>query len=207
VSEALFLGIDVGTGSARAGLFTADGHGAGRGQRDIRIWRTTPDHVEQSSDDIWNAVAAAVADALTQAGRPGSAVRGIGFDATCSLVALDHAGRPVSVSGDGGDERNVVVWMDHRAITDARAINATRHPVLDFVGGTISPEMQTPKLRWLKRELPDQASTLAPPFRLNSATHASGVFVVTSWHPAATADRRFASALVRPRSSVQQSMR
>lgn len=155
MSEALFLGIDVGTGSARAGLFTTDGRGVGRGQRDLRIWRTIPDHVEQSSDDIWNAVTGAVADALADAGRPGSAVQGIGFDATCSLVALDGAGHPVSVSVDGGDERNVVVWMDHRAITDAEAINATGHPVLDFVGGTISPEMQTPKLRWLKRELPE----------------------------------------------------
>lgn len=155
MSDGLFLGIDVGTGSARAGLFTPDGRSVGRGERTIRLWRTTPDHVEQSSDDIWAAVTAAVSEALSQAGRGGDAVRGIGFDATCSLVALDDAGRPVSVSIDGGDERNVVVWMDHRAIADAQAINATGHPVLDFVGGTISPEMQTPKLRWLKRELPD----------------------------------------------------
>ena len=44
--------------------------------------------------------------------------------------------------------------MDHRAIGDAAAINATAHRVLDYVGGVISPEMQTPKLRWVKRELP-----------------------------------------------------
>src|SRR4029434_2088537 len=55
----------------------------------------------------------------------------------------------------GGDERNVVVWMDHRAVGDAVAINATAHGVLDYVGGVISPEMQTPKLRWIKRELPE----------------------------------------------------
>ena len=155
MSEALFLGIDVGTGSARAGLFSAGGSAVGRGERAIRLWRTTPDHVEQSSDDIWAAIAGAVADALAEAGARGETVRGIGFDATCSLVALDADGRPVSVSVDGDDTRNVVVWMDHRALGDADAINATGHPVLDFVGGTISPEMQTPKLRWLKRELPE----------------------------------------------------
>lgn len=155
MSEPLLLGIDVGTGSARAGLFDSSGRQVGRGERAIRIWRTTPDHVEQSSDDIWSAVGAAVRDALAAAGVEASAVAGIGFDATCSLVALDAEGKPVSVSVDGNDERNVVVWMDHRAIADAAAINATGHPVLAFVGGTISPEMQTPKLRWLKRELPD----------------------------------------------------
>jgi ribulose kinase len=45
--------------------------------------------------------------------------------------------------------------MDHRAIDDARAIDATGHPVLQFVGGSISPEMETPKLRWLRRNRPD----------------------------------------------------
>jgi FGGY-family pentulose kinase len=153
--DGLLLGVDVGTGSARAGLFTADGRQVGRGEREIRIWRTRPDHVEQSSDDIWQAVGAAVGEALAGAGASGDDVCGIGFDATCSLVAVDAAGLPVTVSVDDDDARNVVVWMDHRAVGDAEAINATRHPVLEFVGGAISPEMQTPKLRWLKRELPD----------------------------------------------------
>lgn len=154
MSDRWFLGIDVGTGSARAGLYDARGVAGGRGERPLQIWRTTPDHVEQSSDDIWQAVAGAVADALAAAGCPAERVAGIGFDATCSLVAVDASGRPVGVSVDGGDHRNVVVWMDHRALADAAAINATGHPVLQFVGGSISPEMQTPKLRWLKRELP-----------------------------------------------------
>lgn len=155
MSGELFLGIDVGTGSARAGLFTGDGTAVGRGTHDLQLWRTAPDHVEQSSDDVWAAVAAATREAMREAGCSAASVGGIGFDATCSLVALDGAGRPVGVSVDGDDQRNVVVWMDHRAIGDAQAINATGHAVLDFVGGSMSPEMQTPKLRWLKRELPD----------------------------------------------------
>lgn len=155
MSAPLLLGVDVGTGSARAGLFTTDGRQVGRGEQPIRTWKTTPDHVEQSSDDIWAAVCAAVRSALAESVADASDVRGIGFDATCSLVALDAAGRPVTVSVTGDDARNIVVWMDHRAIGDAAEINATAHPVLQYVGGTISPEMQTPKLRWLKRELPD----------------------------------------------------
>ena len=80
-------------------------------------------------------------------------VKGIGFDATCSLVVLDKAARPLTISGSGDHQRNVIVWMDHRAIAEARDINATQHEVLRYVGGSISPEMEMPKLLWLKRFL------------------------------------------------------
>jgi len=51
-----------------------------------------------------------------------------------------------------GDKRcNVVLWMDHRAGSEAELINSTRHPVLRSVGGSISLEMHLPKLLWLKK--------------------------------------------------------
>jgi FGGY-family pentulose kinase len=150
----LFLGVDVGTGSARAGVFDSSGVLLGRGECQIRIWRDQPGHVEQSSDDIWQGVCRSVIDAVASAGINADRIAGMGFDATCSLVAVDVNGASVSVSTSGEDERNVVVWMDHRAIEDAAAINALEHPALRYVGGSISPEMQTPKLRWIKRELP-----------------------------------------------------
>ena len=49
--------------------------------------------------------------------------------------------------------RNVILWQDHRAVQEAAEINSTQHPVLRFVGGALSPEMQSPKLLWLKRHL------------------------------------------------------
>jgi FGGY-family pentulose kinase len=152
--QSVFLGNDVGTGSARAGLFTEGGRLLGSSSHEIQMWKPEPEFVEQSSDDIWNACCTAVRGALAAAGLKGEAVGGIGFDATCSLVLLDAADRPVSVSPTGRDEQNVIVWMDHRAITQAGAINRTKHPVLRYVGGVISPEMQTPKLLWLNQHKP-----------------------------------------------------
>lgn len=153
--ERLYLGVDVGTGSVRAGIFDDRGVRHGLAAADIRIWRPQADFVEQSSDDIWSAAGEAVRSAMKDAGCQPGDIRGIGFDATCSMVVLDGADRPVTVEPGGSDERNVIVWMDHRALDQTARINATEHRVLRYVGGQVSPEMQTPKLLWLKESLPD----------------------------------------------------
>ncbi len=99
-------------------------------------------------------VGVATRAALGSADVPPTAIAGIGVDATCSLVALDANDRPVTVSPMGDDAQNVIVWMDHRAIAEAARINATKHEVLKYVGGRVSPEMQTPKLLWLEQHAP-----------------------------------------------------
>ena len=149
-----FLGIDVGTGSARAGIFDATGWMLGSAKRDIRLWREAGDMVEQSSEDIWQAVCDSVRRAIAEAGIDPASVAGIGYDATCSLVVLGEGGRPLSVSPSGDPARNIIVWMDYRAIDQTRRINRSGERVLDYVGGTISPEMETPKLLWLAENMP-----------------------------------------------------
>lgn len=150
----LFLGIDVGTGSARAGIFTAGGALLASSSKAIRMWKPAADLAQQSSEDIWAACCHATQAALRDGGIRPEAIQGIGFDATCSLVALDADDHPVSLCPEGSRAQNVIVWMDHRAIGEAVAINATKHRVLRYVGGAISPEMQTPKLLWIKKHLP-----------------------------------------------------
>jgi ribulose kinase len=83
-----------------------------------------------------------------------SQVKGIGFDATCSLAVVDREGRPISVSRMGKDgkesdanlghkgEFNIVLWADHRAEEEADLINSTGEGVLGFVGGTMSVSIE-----------------------------------------------------------------
>jgi FGGY-family pentulose kinase len=153
-AESYLLGIDVGTGSARAGVFMTDGTLVGTDSCAIGMHRDG-DIVEQSSEDIWQAVVQAVRGAVHHAKIEPAQVCGVGFDATCSLVVLGPGGAPLPVGDPEHPERNIMVWMDHRALDQAERINATGHRVLDYVGGRISPEMETPKLLWLKENRPD----------------------------------------------------
>lgn len=149
------VGVDVGTGSARAGLFDLTGKRLTTATRPIQMWKPHPEWAEQSSDDIWRAIGACVRQIVSEANVRPEEVVGVGFDATCSLVVLDKDDRPLTVSDEGDDARNVIVWMDHRALEETEAINAGGHDVLKYVGGRISPEMETPKMKWLKAHLPD----------------------------------------------------
>ncbi len=149
-----FIGIDVGTGSARAGVFDAHGDLLAAAKRPITIWHGAGSIVEQSSEQIWKAVCDSVREAVGMVKITADDVAGIGFDATCSLVAVKADGSPVAVGPSGNADRNIIVWMDHRAAGEAAEINAGSHAVLRYVGGRISPEMETPKLLWLKRNLP-----------------------------------------------------
>ena len=151
--EKIFLGIDVGTGSVRVGAFNRAGKMRGKGEHPIQIWRPRPEFVEQSSEDIWEATARAARACLRSGKIDPKSVRGLSFDATCSLVALGEDFAPVTISPTKKVNQNIIVWMDHRAIEQADRINRTGHEVLGYVGGKVSPEMEPPKLLWIKEHL------------------------------------------------------
>ncbi len=91
-----FIGVDVGTGSARAGVF--DARGGCSAQRSTTL-RSSARRARSSSSraaEIWAAVSDAVRGALDAAGVAAADVRGIGFDATCSLVVLGAGRRPAA---------------------------------------------------------------------------------------------------------------
>ena len=156
LSSALFAGIDVGSGSVRAGLYDTSGRRLAFSTRPILQFRPRDLFVEQSSADIWANACLAMREALAEAEVDPARVTAIGVDATCSLVVVGAGGAPISVAEDGDPNRDIIMWMDHRAGVEARAINATGDPALAYVGGEVSIEMELPKLLWLKRHFPER---------------------------------------------------
>ncbi|KAI8907692.1 FGGY carbohydrate kinase domain-containing protein [Powellomyces hirtus] len=158
-----YLGVDVGTTSARAAVVDSKGTIVATHVCPLEINKPRADYYEQSSDNIWNSCCTAVRKAIEESKVEPAKIKGLGFDATCSLVALDTSFFPVSVSPSGNAKWNVIMWMDHRAAGEAEEMSSTGHPVLQRTGGKISPEMSAAKLVWLARHMResfDKATTL-----------------------------------------------
>ena len=158
-SDEYFLGVDVGTGSVRAVLTDSKGQLVAKAVKDIVIHNPRPDFYLHSSRDVWNAAVFCLKKVVTSIddGDRGR-IKGLGFAATCCLAVVntqDDGSPPVQLE-QGQEDTNwdIIMWMDHRADRETAEVNATKHKVLDFVGGSMSLEMQTPKLLWIKRNLP-----------------------------------------------------
>ena len=152
----VFVGIDVGSASVRAGLFDAAGKRLAFAVRRIQQFHPKPLFVEQSSADIWVQTCAAMREAVAAAGINPADIAAIGVDATCSLVAVNAEGLPVSMAENGESDHDIIMWMDHRAVEETAAINATHDPALAYVGGEVSIEMELPKVLWLKKHFPER---------------------------------------------------
>ena len=160
MNKTFFMSVDIGTGSARCAIHDEKGKNYAFAEHAIKIWNYKDNYYEQSSHNIWNSVIKTMRLVIEQFQNHHSLnpnlIKTINFDATCSLVALDGDYQPVSVNENGAPEQNIILWMDHRANKQASRINATKHSVLKYVGGQVSPEMQIPKILWIKQNLPQQ---------------------------------------------------
>lgn len=142
--------VDVGSARARAGLFTLDGRLIARASRGFATMSGPDRQSMHEFAEIWQAVAEALAEARRQAGASPAQLCALSFDATCSLV--------VDAPGVAPD---VIAWHDHRAIAEAAELSRIPHEVVARAGGSVSPEMQTPKLMWLRRHRPEIWAVLA----------------------------------------------
>ncbi|QFZ26853.1 putative uncharacterized sugar kinase [Clavispora lusitaniae] len=150
--DVFYVGVDVGTGSARACVIDSNGIILGLSERPITRHQLKPNFITQSTTEIWSAICFCVKSCLRDSGIDPADVFGIGFDATCSLVAIhESTDEPAAVGPDFANHReNIILWMDHRAEDETIAINSTGDKALKYVGGQMSIEMELPKMKWLK---------------------------------------------------------
>merc|ERR1712000_32404 len=188
-----YIGIDVGTGSARACIIDEAGDIKALAAEDIKLWKPEVGYYEQSTTDIWHCICQCVRRVVAEAAIDPDSIKGIGFDATCSLAVFHtDTDEPVTVTGpdfwNDGEDRNVILWLDHRPEEETDKINATNHKLLKYVGGKMSIEMEIPKALWLKNNMPPELFEKCKFYDLTDAlTHlATGNEVAASAAPSAS---------------------
>lgn len=146
----VYMGIDLGTGGCRVGLFDDRGRPFAFHNTPVTAIHPHPSWVEQDGDEWWRALAASTRAALARSGIDPAQIAGIGFDATsATLVALDDAGKPL---------RNAIMWADVRASEQAGRASEIDHWARLYNGGGKDPasaEWFVFKAMWLKENEPD----------------------------------------------------
>ena len=151
-----FLAIDLGTESARAGIYSAAG---------ICVATSSAPYPTQFSHRGWAEQdpllwRAAMVDACRQA----VALAGLRDIAGISLATT--ASSVVFLDGSNQPTRPALLWMDTRSHQEAAETSASSHPNLAFSGGADSPEWLVPKAMWVKK---NQREIFAASVRIGEA--------------------------------------
>jgi sugar (pentulose or hexulose) kinase len=149
---ALLVGLDVGTSSAKAVVFTDQGEIVGEG-RASTPWIATPYGVELAAEELLNAAIEALGSALDAS--PGAA----GATAV-GITSMGESG--VLVDRDGTPVAPVIAWHDNR---DQEEVEALRRdiPADRFAATTGKPlrgQWPITKHRWLLRHVPSAANAV-----------------------------------------------
>jgi autoinducer 2 (AI-2) kinase len=154
----LALTIDVGTGSSRACVFSVrENRTLAVATRDAPVSHPMPHRAEFDPARWWAAIVGAVADAVGEAGRPGSDY--LGITATSlrqGFVLLGQDDTPVAPG---------VLNYDRRGAGYTRAIDSFLkiEELYRLTGHWHAPELTLPKLLWFRTEQPgawDEAASL-----------------------------------------------
>ncbi|POX47568.1 carbohydrate kinase [Streptomyces sp. Ru71] len=149
--DAVHLGLDLGTQSARAVAVDGTGRVVGAASRPLTGRRDGPRH-EQDPEQWWSALSAACREAL--AGVEAGRVRDVAVDATSGTVLLAAA--------DGTPLTPGLMYDDGRAAACADRVNTVGAEVWERLGyRSMQPSWALPKLLWLLgRERPPTGARL-----------------------------------------------
>ncbi|MEV6278774.1 FGGY-family carbohydrate kinase [Nocardia sp. NPDC051832] len=152
MSDALFLGIDIGTSSAKGVLVRPDGSIVARAERAHSVSTPHPGWVEHDAEKIWWTEFVEITRELVAAAGGvrlgGLGVSGIG---PCLLPA-DATGSPLRPA--------ILYGVDTRATTEIAELKAEfgAEAVLQRAGSPLTTQAVGPKLRWLARHEPEVAA-------------------------------------------------
>ena len=143
------LGIDIGTGGARALIIDEAGAVRASAASEYPLSIPRPLWAEQDPRDWWNGVRACVPEACAKAGVNGEDIAAIGLSGQMhGAVFLDPADEVI---------RPAILWCDQRTAAECREITerAGRETVERVTLNPVLTGFQAPKIVWLRNNEPD----------------------------------------------------
>ncbi|MFN0059800.1 MAG: xylulokinase [Planctomycetota bacterium] len=152
----LFLGVDIGTSSAKALLLDARGHVAAQADAGYPLQTPCPGWTEQEPEDWWRGTLRAVRAVLRAARARGGDVAGIGLAGQMhGSVFLDASHRVL---------RPALLWNDQRTSAECDEIverAGGARALTRFVNNAALTGFTAPKILWLRRHEPRRFAKLA----------------------------------------------
>ncbi|PZQ65037.1 MAG: glycerol kinase [Phenylobacterium zucineum] len=149
MAEPLILALDQGTTSTRAILFSSDGSALSEAGRPLAQHYPQDGWVEHDAEEIFEASAAVLREAVEKAGRDPAEVAAIGItNQRETLVLWDKAtGKPV---------HKAIVWQDRRTEPMCARLRAAGREarVTELTGLLLDPYFSGTKLSWLLDHVP-----------------------------------------------------
>lgn len=147
----MIVGIDIGTTSAKAGAFDADGRQTGAVEVAYPLLEPSPGWAVQEPGVVVDAVVKATRAAIAAAGA--DAVAGLSLStAMHSVVGLDAHDRPLT---------DVVTWADQRSAPQAERLRRERPNLHAATGTPLHPMAVLPKLVWFRESEPELFARVA----------------------------------------------
>jgi xylulokinase len=141
--EACSLGIDLGTGSAKAVVLNRLGTQLGSATVPVELAEPQPGWVESDPEEWWLAVKSSVRQVLGGTNMP---IGAIGLSGQMHGVVL--------ASSNGRTLRPAIISLDRRALGDLDAYRALPAGQLSSLGNPLVPGMAGPLLHWLAAHEP-----------------------------------------------------
>jgi xylulokinase len=142
----MYLGLDCGTSGLKALLTDEGGEPVASATRGYSPDRPRAGWSEQNPDDWATAMAGAIADLRSSAGRRLSALKAVGFSGQMhGAVLLDRADKPI---------RPAILHNDGRAFLEADELARDYPDLAQVVGVKPMPGFTGPKLKWIARNEP-----------------------------------------------------
>jgi gluconokinase len=143
------IGIDIGTTSTKAVLFSEKGKGIAKHSVEYPLYTPTPSTAEQDPDQIYEAVLEVLGQVVQRSGVAPEHITCVSFSSAMhSVIAMDGTHRPLT---------RCITWADNRSTKQAEAIKREKngHEIYRRTGTPLHPMAPLAKISWLREEHPE----------------------------------------------------